>query len=140
MTGPTWPAPSTASLVGCVVALLGRSSPGDGAGGRRKRTFPRLYSQRLEVVSGGRGAASRRERVPHHYRSSAIGRFVKDGPDRVAQFGGAQLVDAQRYPGPRVGDLPGNDRLIVPHRRDDQRQAMGQRLAHGVLATVAHHG
>ncbi len=30
----------------------------------------------------------------------AVGRVIEDRPDRIAQFGGAQLIDAQSYAGP----------------------------------------
>jgi len=130
---------------------MGRSFLRDGPCWRCKRTLPRLYFQPLGQKPGACGGCRSHQfslggqrrwwrRPPPRTspattsRSSAIGRIIQDGPDRVVQFGGAQLVDTQRHPGPSVGDLPGDDRLVVPHRRDDQRQAIGERLAHGVLA------
>ena len=92
------------------------------------------------MISCGRGAPGRRERVPHPASGIPVGRIAEHRTDRIAHLGGAQPGKVQPYPRACVGDLPGDDRLIVPDRRDHEWHPVRERLAHGVVPAVAHHG
>lgn len=89
-------------------------------GRRRRRCRPR------------RGRTPRRPRPP----SGGPGR-VEDRLDRRADPGRVGATEPQPYPGARVHDLPGDDRLVVADRRHDERDTVPQRLAHGVVPGVA---
>ncbi len=69
-----------------------------------------------------------------------MGRIVQYGGQRPVQLVRTGPAEAHPHSRAGLGHLPGDDRLIVADGRHDQRQSVGQRLAHGVVAAVAQHG
>src|SRR5260221_699058 len=95
--------------------------------------------ERFEVLCRDRGTAGGAERVADPPGGVAVGRFAEDGIEGGSQLGRARGVEVDPDPRARAGDLLGGDRLVEGDRREDERDAVQYRLAHGVRTRVAHH-
>jgi hypothetical protein len=93
----------------------------------------------LQMIGGGGGTASGAKRGLNAPRRSAVARIIEQSSDGFAQLCGTDPAKVDAYADTGCDDLLRDYRLVVPDGGDHERQAVCERFAHRVVASVADH-